>query len=179
MQPSSDGHCSSCTCLRLQRMPQVAGPMCMPAWDDDVRKPGPSSNLHGNTAAASLQLGWTQAWTIWHNALTSRNILALLHQTEGYSLLLRYPVTLPQLSILLRIKMPAVNHTVIPPPSSHCPSDKFSQGSLPQLAATVTEGATRSRHGCPASMLLPFPAIGIQHTGKDEQLGMGKTRRFV
>ena len=74
--------------------------------------------------------GWSEHKPGWFTQCEwpPRNTLALLHQTEGYSLLLRYPVTpFHNSPLFVRVKVPAVNYTGhFSPPSSHCPSDKFS-----------------------------------------------------
>lgn len=165
------GHCSSCTC-HLQDVWKI--------WS--CLKPS-MGKCHGQ-----IQLlppcGWGEHKPGWFTQRDwpPRITLALLHQTEGYSLLLRYPVTPFRNSPFFFKDQDACCqlHWSCSPPSSHCHSDKFSQGSLPQLAATVTRGATRVwGHGCPVLMLSPFPSDWHIAHGKEEQLGMGKTRRLV
>ena len=163
-------------------------PMCSSPWDARcVKNLVLAQTLHGQ-CHGQVQLlppcGWGEHKPGWFTQCDwpPRNTLALLHQTEWYSLLLRYPVTPFHNSPFFFKDQDACCqlHWSFSPPRSHCHSDKFSQGSLPRLAATVTRRATGVwGHGCPVLMLSPFPSNWHIAHGKDEQLGMGKTRRLV
>ena len=89
-------------------------PMCRSPWDARCVK----NLLLAQTLHGQIQLlppcGWGEHKPGWFTQCEwpPRNILALLHQTEGYSLLLGYPVTpFHNSPLFVRIKMPAVNYT--------------------------------------------------------------------